>query len=124
MSYIEKAARRRKEEIGVGPFKLQSHKSQLSTIRCSTWNVTSMVNKTPDIMEHIIDRDPSIVFLQETWLKTNRSNVTALVKDYGYVLIHNTRKNREKEGGGGVGLLLKHDINYKHVKHKEFSSFG
>ena len=32
-----------------------------------------MVNKTPDIMEHIIDRDPSIVFLQETWLKTNRS---------------------------------------------------
>ena len=81
------------------------------------------MNKTPDIMEHIIDRDPSIVFLQETWLKTNRSNVTALVKEYGYVLIHNTRKNREKEGGGGVGILLKQDINYKIVKHRQFSSF-
>ena len=52
-------------------------------MRCITWNVTSMINKTPQIMEHIMDRSPNIVFLQETWLKTMKSYVTGLVKDYG-----------------------------------------
>ena len=82
-----------------------------------------MVNKTPDIMEHLLDRDPSLVFLSETWLKSNRNNVTALVKDYGYILLHNRRKNREKATGGGVGILLKMDLKYKQVPHKQFSSF-
>ena len=87
------------------------------------WNVTSMINKTPDIMEHLLDREPSIVFLSETWLKSNRNNVTSLVKEYGYILLHNIRKNRKKETGGGVGILLKIDINYKRINHKQFSSF-
>ena len=87
------------------------------------WNVTSMINKTPEIMEHVIDSDPSIVLLQETWLKSDRSNVTALVKEYGYVLVHNIRKNREKDGGGGVGILLKKDMKYKKIKHDQFTSF-
>ena len=60
------------------------------------WNVTSMINKTPEIMEHVLDRDPSIVLFQETWLKTDKSNVTAMVKEYGYILLHSIRKNREK----------------------------
>ena len=74
-------------------------------------------------MEHLLDRDPSIVFLQETWLKTNRNNVTALVKEYDYVLLHNIRKNRGKEKGGGVGILLKKDIKYKRLNHSQFTSF-
>ena len=74
-------------------------------------------------MEHVIDNDPSIVLLQETWLKSNRSNVTALVKEYGYVLLHNIRKNREKSSGGGVGILLKKDMKYKKIKHGQFTSF-
>ena len=82
-----------------------------------------MINKTPDIMEHLIDRDPSIVFVSETWLKTLKSNVTALVKEYGYTLLHNPRKGRKKEDGGGVGILLKRDISYKPVNHSQFSSF-
>ena len=92
-------------------------------MRCIAWNVTSMINKTPAIMEHVIDSDPSIVLLQETWLKSNRSNVTALVKEYGYVLLHNIRKNREKSSGGGVGILLKKDMKYKKIKHGQFTSF-
>ena len=82
-----------------------------------------MINKTPEIMELVIDRDPSIVFLQETWLKTNKSYVTALVKDYGYVLVHNIRKNRKKITGGGVGILLKNNVKFKRIKHKQFESF-
>ena len=74
-------------------------------------------------MEHLLDRGPSIVFLSETWLKSNRNEVTSLVKTYGYILLHNIRKNREKETGGGVGILLKFGICYKRIKHKQFSSF-
>ena len=51
------------------------------------------------------------------------SDVTALVKTYGYRLVHNRRKNREKETGGGVGVLLKTGTKYKHVSRKSFSSF-
>ena len=87
------------------------------------WNVTSMINKTSAIMEHLLDRDPSIVFLSETWLKSNRNHVTALVKTYGYVLLHNRRKNRDKELGGGVGILLKTGMSFKHLNYKQYSSF-
>ena len=82
-----------------------------------------MANKTPKIMEHLLDRDPSFAFITETWLKSNKSNVTALVKDYDYVLEHNIRSNREKSIGGGVGILLKTNIKYKRVNQKQFSSF-
>ena len=70
-----------------------------------------------------MDREPSIAFLQETWLKTQRSYVTALVKEYGYVLLHNIRKNRKKSTGGGVGILLKKEMKYKRIKHAQFTSF-
>ena len=90
---------------------------------CSLWNVTSMINKTPKIMEHLLDRDPKIVFLTETWLKSDVSDVTALVKTYGYKLVHDRRKNRDKETGGGVGIMLKLGMKHKHVPIRTYSSF-
>ena len=94
-----------------------------ASLKCSMWNVTSMVHKTEDIMEYILDRDYDVVFLSETWLTSDFNHVTALVKSYGYMLLHNRRKNRLKEIGGGVGILLKLSIGSKHIKSKEYSSF-
>ena len=82
-----------------------------------------MINKTVKIMEHLTDHNPSIVFLSETWLKSNKNDVTACVKKYGYILLHNRRQGRQKELGGGVGLLLKTGISYKHLNYKQYSSF-
>ena len=62
---------------------------------CAMWNVTSMVCKTRQIMEHLMDRNPSIVFLTEIWLKSDKNEV----KSCDYVLVHNRRKYREKERG-------------------------
>ena len=87
------------------------------------WNVTSMISRTPLIMEHLLDRNPSIVFISETWLKTDNNHVTALVKTYNYILLHNRRKDRDKELGGGVGILLKVGIHNKHINDKVFTSF-
>ena len=54
------------------------------SLTCSMWNITSIVNKTEIIMEHLLDRNPEIVFLSETWMKADKDNVTALVKTFGY----------------------------------------
>ena len=82
-----------------------------------------MVNKSEPIMEHLLDRDPSIVFISETWLKSNKNDVTALVSTCGYKLLHNIRKDRQKDLGGGVGILLKLTMSYKHLSSKQYSSF-
>ena len=122
MPYSQKGARGI-EETTNKTFKLKNELLFSSPIKFSMWNVTSMVNKTPKIMEHLLDRQPSIVFISETWLKSNRNSVTALTKTYGYNLLHNIRKNRKKELGGGVGILMKLDICYKRINQKQFSSF-
>ena len=82
-----------------------------------------MVHKTDSIMEHILDRNSDIVFLTETWLTSDCNHVTAMVKTYGYELKHCKRKDREKEIGGGVGILVKSNMKKKQLKPKKYSSF-
>ena len=82
-----------------------------------------MVHKTDTIMEHILDRDSDIVFFTETWLTSDSNHVTSMVKTYGYELLHSRRKNRRKETGGGVGILVRQEIKRKHMKTKMYSSF-
>lgn len=89
-------------------------------LKCSMWNVTSMVHKTEQIMEHLSDRESDVVFLMETWLSSDRNHVTATVKEHGYKLLHNRRKNRQKETGGGVGILIKGSIEHKQMKCKVY----
>lgn len=43
--------------------------------------------------------------------------------EYGYTLYHTIRKNRAKETGGGVGVMLKKTLNVKRVKSNQFQSF-
>ena len=82
-----------------------------------------MMHKTDVIMEHVLDRNSDIVFITETWLTSDNNHVTALVKSYHYELFHARRKNRKKETGGGVGVLVKRNIKCKQLKMKVFSSF-
>ena len=82
-----------------------------------------MNNKLPDLMEHLIDSKPDVIFLTETWLTSEKNNITAEVKEYGYVLRHKIRKNREKDRGGGVGTLLKSTIVSKQLVSKDYHSF-
>ena len=55
-------------------------------------------------MEHIMDRKSDIVFLTETWLQSDNNSITPEIKTYGYRLLHDRRKEREKDRGGGVGI--------------------
>ena len=74
-------------------------------------------------MEHISDSDPDIVFFTETWLQSEKNSVTAEVKSFGYKLLHDPRKEREKERGGGVGIMVRDSIMAKHLPAKHFKSF-
>ena len=74
-------------------------------------------------MEHIVDRKSDIIFLTETWLQTDKNNITAEIKTYGYKLLHNRRKDRKKEIGGGVGVMIKADLSSKQLPVRHFESF-
>ena len=76
-----------------------------------------------EVLEHVIDHDAGIVFLSETWMEADKNDITATVKSYGYTLLHNRRKNREKEIGGGVGVMIKTSMIHKHIKCKTYTSF-
>ena len=95
----------------------------VSKLRCAVWNVCSMNNKLANIMECILDDDPDITFLTETWLQSDKNPITAEIKTYGYSLLHNRRKDRQKDRGGGVGLLIKDNISAKQLTVKMYSSF-
>ena len=82
-----------------------------------------MNNKLQELMEHITDNNPDVVFLTETWLTSEKNSITAEVKDYGYKLLHKIRKNREKDRGGGVGILLRSNIAGKQLLSKDYHSF-
>ena len=81
------------------------------------------MNKCTEVMEHIIDYDADIVFLSETWMPSDNNDITAEIKSYGYKLLHNRRKDRDKIAGGGVGVMLKDTIVCKQISNKQFSSF-
>jgi hypothetical protein len=74
-------------------------------------------------MEHVTDINADVMFLSETWLRSRRSNITATVEEFGYKLHHSIRKNRAKETGGGVGVLVKKTLDVKKVKAKQFQTF-
>ena len=66
-------------------------------LKFSSWNVHSLNNKVPDIMEHIVDRESDIVFLTETWLQFDKNSVTAGIKTYGYECMTGGRIVRRME---------------------------
>ena len=74
-------------------------------------------------MEHIKDYNADVVFLSETWMRSNKDDITAMIKPYGYTLVHNRRRNRDKVLGGGVGVMFKTGMSYKQISCKPFSSF-
>ena len=74
-------------------------------------------------MEHLIDSDADVVFISETWMESEKNDVTAMIKDRGYKLLHNRRKNREKDTGGGVGVIVKGTMSAKQLSSAHFSSF-
>ena len=90
-----------------------------------TWNVHSLNNKCRKVMEHVRDNNADIVFITETWLASERNNITATFKDY--MGIHSITKLENMIQSPGVeelgycvqvDLILKIRIlNYTNFSH-------
>ena len=92
-------------------------------LKGALWNVHSLNDKLTDVMEHILDRQSDVVFLTETWLQSEKNAVTAEIQTYGYKLLHNIRKDRDKELGGGVGIMVKSTLITKQLSVIHYTSF-
>ena len=93
------------------------------TVNCFSWNAQSLNNKANVLLELIEDSDIDFGFISETWFHSDKNDITALVQDKGYLIRHVRRKNRDKELGGGVGVVIKRAIRHKQVPCKSYSSF-
>ena len=74
-------------------------------------------------MEHVLDYEADVVLISETWFKSKKNNVTSTIGAYGYTIYHTIRKDRKKETGGGVGIIVKKGLNSKMIKVKQFQTF-
>ena len=74
-------------------------------------------------MEYLSDHNADIAFITETWLKSDKNSVTAEIKNHGYKLKHNIRKDPDKDRGGGVGILVKSTLSPTQISSKHFDSF-
>ena len=74
-------------------------------------------------MEDLLANDPKVINITETWLTSERNKTTADIKEYGFLPYHKIRKGRQKEIGGGVGVLVTADVKCKLMPTKDYVSF-
>ena len=68
-------------------------------------NPWSLVNKIDDVMVEVSDNNVDFAGICETWLRDGNCPTTAVIKSYGYNVLHNIRTTGKK--GGGTALLYK-----------------
>ena len=73
-------------------------------IRLVTWNVQSLVNKIHSVIQVLHDNNIDIACFQETWLSSETSVTTAIIKEAGYNIDHVFRTDKR---GAGVAILSK-----------------
>jgi hypothetical protein len=72
-------------------------------------------------MEHLLEMDCDVCFIQETFLRDGDKAKLAEIKEYGWNILSDPRKHRS---GGGIAMLYKNNIelksNTKVTKYKSF----
>ena len=71
------------------------------------WNSCSLNNKADDFMIMLQDDIVDIAYVSETWLTDNANCTTALIKSYGFEIMHNFRIDGR---GGGTALVFKSNL--------------
>ncbi|KAL5270292.1 hypothetical protein ACHWQZ_G001136 [Mnemiopsis leidyi] len=94
---------------------------KVKKVKFLLFNPRSLNNKVDKIMGYMEDRDIEIAGLCETWLTDNCNATTAVIKSYGYSIIHDHRGNQK---GGGTAIVFKPYYKLSVVKLFEcFKSF-
>ena len=94
-----------------GPFS-----DDLIVVQLNIRGIGSKVSKLNYFINHsFVKCDPDIIVLSETWLTEQSPNVAIP----GYIFVYQPRKNKK---GGGVGFLLKKNVNSTTIKDVKFTS--
>ena len=84
----------------------------MESLKIIHWNACSIVRHRAELVNYVNKRSrderPDIICIQESYLKPNKC-----FKFNGYNII---RKDREHAMGGGVVILIKHDISCKSLE--------
>ena len=98
----------------------QRNSSSNETIKAAFWNAQSIRNKHEVIKDYISEQNLDILFLAETFLKTDESETTInKLKPDGFEFGHKPRKLKT---GGGLGWIYRKSVNLKCPKCPIFKS--
>ena len=92
-------------------------------VKCLLWNPKSLQNKVPDFIQMMDDNDIDIAFVCETWMTGSNNLTSGLLRESGYSMYHDFRKDRT---GGGVAIIARSIFapkNGKAFKYKTFEVF-
>jgi hypothetical protein len=79
------------------------------------FNPRSMCNKVHQLMEALVDNSVDFAGICETWLTEASSPITAVIKSFGFSILHNFRKEKK---GGGTALIYKSCFKLSVVRSK------
>ena len=81
-------------------------------LNIATLNCQSLCNKTDGVLQHIMENDIDICFLQETFMKAKDTAIFNEVKEQGLKMFSVPRENG---GHGGLAVIFNPEINLKRV---------
>ena len=84
------------------------NKRNTLTFKLLLFNPWSLNNKIYDFMHTVLDNSVDIAAVCETWFSESSNPTTAIIKSFGFSIIHNFRKDRK---GGGTALIYKSCYN-------------
>ena len=82
-------------------------------MKCLLWNPKSLQNKVRDFIQMLDDNDIDISFVCETWMTGSNNLTSALLRESGYSMYHDFRKDKL---GGGVAIIARSILHPKIVK--------
>ena len=77
------------------------------------FNPRSLNNKVYSFMDSLIENSVDVAGICETWLFDKTNPITAVIKDYGYLILHDPGPDRI---GGGTAIVYKASFSFAEVK--------
>ena len=94
-----------------------------SHLKFGLFNARSVRNKTPSIVELVLEHSLDLLGITETWLKVDDYVILGDLSPPGFTFHHIPRSTNTEGYGGGVGFLIRSELKHELVKFEHFSSF-
>uniref|UniRef100_A0A915NPU8 Endonuclease/exonuclease/phosphatase domain-containing protein n=1 Tax=Meloidogyne floridensis TaxID=298350 RepID=A0A915NPU8_9BILA len=111
-----------KEELEERASLIESTKTnQKSSLSCLYYNCQSIKNKIHELDLEISQQNPDILFLTETWINSSENPLLYLKSASLFQIITENRNQSYKSRGGGVAMLIRNGISFRHIKCKKIA---